>query len=152
MLTEYHSSYISTIWYNAIWEKRNNYTDKYTYIDKYGYGIATWVSFQEAINNYLSDNEELLEDLKDKEKEIGIKLNQLQDMPNSDYQKYLDILTEMYSNFSSMVSLTNTPTGAYREYGEKCNEYSENFEAEYKKLLVLMPDIEITESNLLNEN
>lgn len=152
VLAEYHSSYISTIWYNAIFEKRDNYTDKYAYIDEYGYGINMWVSFQEAINNYLLDNKELLEDLKDKEKEIGIKLNELQNTPNSEYQKYLDILTEMYSIHSNMVSLANTPTGAYKEYGEKCNEYSEDFEAEYKKLLVLMPDIEITETNLLNEN
>lgn len=147
VLAEYHSSYITTIWYNAIFEKRNNYTDKYTK-NKY----ASWVSFQEAINNYLLDNKELLEDLEDKEKEIGIKLNELQDMPNSDYQKYLDILTEMYSNFSSMVSLANSPTGAYKEYGEKCNKYSENFDAEYKKLLILNPDIETTESNILNVN
>ncbi len=151
-IAEYHSSYISSIWYNAIFKQRNTYTDKYAFPeDEYGYGVNMWVSFQEAINNYLLDNKELLQNLKDKEKEIETKLNELQNMPTNEYQKHLDILTEMYSKFNNMVSLVNSPTGTYKEYGEKCNKYKEEFESEYKKLLVLIPDIEKTGNNILNE-
>ena len=48
----------------------------------------------------------------------------------------------MYTNLSMLVSLANSPTGTYKEYGEKCNEYKEQFEIEYNKLLVMLPMIE----------
>lgn len=141
-IAEYHSAYITSTWYNAIFKKRDTYTDKYAFPeDEYGYGVTMWVDFQTAISNYLSDNKQALEELKDFEKEIASKLNTLQNVPNESYRNSLEIVTSMYSNFSSLVSLANNPTGTYREYGEKCNKYKENFESDYKKLLLLIPDI-----------
>lgn len=139
----YHTSYITTTWYNAIFKERNSYTDKYAFPeDEYGYGVNMWVDFQTAINNYLSDNNAGLQELQNEELKIQAKLSELQNIPNEEYKNYLDIITEMYTNLSMLVSLANSPTGTYKEYGEKCNEYKEQFEIEYNKLLVMFPMIE----------
>lgn len=143
---EYHSTYLTQIWYNAIFKNRDSYTDKYTFPeDSYGYGVRMWSDFQTAIRSYLSDNKDELQKLKEEESKINVKLSELQDIPNEQYQKHLDILTEMYSNFSMMVSLSNNPTGTYKEYQEKRNKYSEQFESEYNKLLILVPEIQVNE-------
>ncbi len=151
IIAELHSSYITSIWYNAIFKKHDTYTDKYVFpVDEYGYGVNTWVSFQTAINNYKSANRESLNELQNIKNELGIRLNNLQNIPNDKYKKQIDLLTEMYSKFSTLISLANTPTGTYKEYGEKCNKYKEEFRTEYEKLLILVPNIRTDTTNFKN--
>ena len=142
-LAKFHSAYISSIWYNSIFKKRDSYTDKYAFPeDKYGYGINMWADFSDAINNYISDNCTQLELLSQKDLEFRENLNKLQSKNNKNYQNHIIILNEMYSNFSSLISLVNSPTGTYKEYVEKTHKYEENFDSEYKKILILLLEIE----------
>lgn len=141
-VTEYHSSYISTIWYNAIFKKRDSLTDKYTFPeDEYGYGVKMWTDFQTAINNYLLENVEAFEELENQRQNIENDLNKLQSLKNDNSKESLEVITSMYGNLTNLISLSTSPTGNYTEYGEKYNKYKEAFDSEYNKLVLLIPNI-----------
>ncbi len=149
LVTELHTSYITQIWYNAIFEKKFTYTDEYIYVDKYDTGYKMNVSFSEAIENYLTTNESQILKLKEYKNEIQQDLIKLQQKPNNKYSSALNSLQNMYAKFTTLLDLVTSPTGAYKDYAEKCHRYSEEFKSEYDKLIVLIP--EINQKNIEDE-
>lgn len=147
--SEFHAAYITQIWYNAIFEKRDPYTNKYIFVDKYGTGYEGKVEFNEAIENYLTANKNQISNLKKYKDEIQTDMIKLQQTPNSKYSLALNSLQNMYAKFNTLLDLVSSPTGAYKDYTEKWHEYSEDFKSEYDKLIVLIP--EISQENTENE-
>lgn len=140
--TEYHSTYISAIWYNAIFKKRDSLTDKYAFPeDEYGYGVNMWVNFQTAINSYVLDNKQAFEELEKQRQDIENNIDKLQSLKDESSKESFELITSMYGNLTNLISLSNSPTGTYKEYGEKYNKYKEEFNSEYNKLILLVPDI-----------
>ena len=149
MATEAHAAYITKVWYNAIFEKRDAYTDEYIYIDKYGTGFKFNVTFSEAIENYLTKNKTQISKLKEYKNEIQEDMIKLQQTPNSEYSSALNSIQNMYAKFNTLLDLLSSPTGAYKDYAEKWHGYSEDFKSEYDKLIVLIP--EISQENIEKE-
>lgn len=149
IVAEFHAAYITQIWYNAIFDKRDTYTDKYIYVDEYGYGFKSNVTFSKAIENYLTTNKSQISKLEEYQNEIQQDMIKLQQTPNSEYSLALNSLQNMYAKFNTVLDLVSSPTGAYKDYAEKWHGYSEDFKAEYDKLIVLIP--EISQENIEDE-
>ena len=108
---------VMKVWYNAIYEKHDTETDKYTR-NEYGF-----LDFNEALDNLysstsfsakveaLSASELLLEDLM-----------KLLNNPPEECKEANDILVEMYNAHKNLCSLVVSPTGSYTSYREDVDE------------------------------
>lgn len=123
---------IGKVWYNAIF-------DKFSWSDNYYQYKST--DFNESIKKYLTINKDKIDKLKEQQKEIQKEVLKLQKKPNQKYKEAYDKMIELYGAFNNLVDQATSPSGTYRDYVSKYNQYSEDLNAAYEQLVVLIPEI-----------
>ena len=123
---------IGQVWYKAIFDDFNYWDDYYQYKSS---------DFNTSIKNYLTTNKDKIDKLKEQQKEIQEEVLKLQKKPNQKYKEAYGKMIELYGAFNNLVDQATSPSGTYRDYVSKYNQYSEDLIAAYKQLVVLIPEI-----------
>lgn len=124
---------ICSVWYNAIWEKDNADTAKYT---------STARDFDEALSNLFSDEEFInkITAIRNKQTEIDTYLGKLKKPPKKFEDAYEEFI-ELYYSYSDYSDFVISCKGSY-------NTYTEDFS---KKSSVLMENYREIKVSLLGE-
>ena len=123
---------IGQVWYKAIFDDFNYWDDYYQYRSS---------DFNTAISNYLTTNKDKIDYLKEQQNEIKEEVAKLQNQPNQKYKEAYDKMIELYGAFNNLVNQATSPSGTYRDYVSKYNQYSEDLSSAYEQLSVLIPEI-----------
>lgn len=132
---------IGKVWYNAIFDKFSVWDDYYQYKS---------TDFNESIAKYLTKNKDKIDKLKEQQKEIKEEVLKLQKKPNEKYKDAYDKMIELYGAFNNLVDQATSPSGTYKDYVAKYHQYSEDLNAAYEQLVVLIPEIKDYKANMEN--
>ena len=126
----------SRVWSNAIFEKEDSETNKYTKSN------GAFVSdFNTAIINIFSDSEiqEKIADIEKGQDNVSSLLKTLQEVPEG-YEKIYDTITELSTAFRSLTDFAINPQGNLQTFNSTKQEKIDDFMDLYNKLETQMPD------------
>ena len=123
---------IGQVWYKAIFDDFSYWDDYYQYRSD---------DFNTSISKYLTINKDKIDSLKKQQDEIKEEVLKLQNKPNQKYKEAYDKMIELYGAFNNLVDQATSPSGTYRDYVSKYHQYSEDLNAAYEQLVVLIPEI-----------
>lgn len=129
---------IGQVWYKAIFDDFNYWDDYYQYRSS---------DFNTSISKYLTTNKDKIDNLKKQQNEIKKEVTKLQNHPNQKYKEAYDKMIELYGAFNNLVDQAISPSGTYRDYVSKYNQYSEDLSSAYEQLSVLIPEIKDYKEN-----
>ncbi|MDO4393061.1 MAG: hypothetical protein Q4C80_01435 [Bacillota bacterium] len=110
---------ICNVWDNAISEKRDDETNKYTI--KNGKFVE---DFNDALTNLFEDESytESVSKIKESRSNVNVLMKQLRNPPKEYEAVYTD-LKELYENYLKLTSMVINPRGSYNEFSEELNKY-----------------------------
>lgn len=134
---------IGQVWYKAIFDDFNYWDDYFQYRSS---------DFNTSISKYLTTNKDKIDNLKKQQNEIKEEVAKLQNHPNPKYKEAYDKMIELYGAFNNLVNQATSPSGTYRDYVSKYNQYSEDLSSAYEQLSVLIPEIKDYKETTDNNN
>ena len=104
---------IKSIWYNTIYEKSDDKTDKYTK-DSYRYFND---DFNTSLNKYFADSPyiELVNNIEENQKTINNAINELSNPPEEMKEAYAD-LKQLYNDYIALNNYCTNPQGNLTSY------------------------------------
>lgn len=129
---------LSSVWHDAIFEKSEVETIAYVTDSKTG----EFLDFNKAIDNLYMD-EAFIEDIDFLKQCLDIAEESFKNMKNvpEQYKDCYNTLTEMYKDFTSMISMVVSPNGSYQEFTDKFVEHDSEFMQNYNLVKTQLPDI-----------
>ena len=119
-----------SVWSNAIWEKADSKTDKYTrpngvFVD----------DFNDALSNLTSDETVMQQraDLSLQVDNVSEKMEKMKNPPEGLEDKY-ETLKEMFDVYSDFLDVAVHPSGSYTSYNSDINSYDTSFMKLYRKV------------------
>lgn len=124
------------VWGNAIYEEKDNETDKYTRPD--GYFVS---DFNDALANlYLdSDTNDTIEDIESNQASVKEIIKKLQNPPEG-LDKCYDTISDLYEAYKTLTDLAISPSGNYNGFSTKKSDAVSDFMSAYEKLDNQIPD------------
>lgn len=121
---------INKVWYNSIWEKDDEETNKYTKKD----GVFN-DDFNDSLSTLFIDQEfsELVDEIKNDQQEIGQKLKEMKEYPEGFEEEYQD-LKEFYNNYVDLSNLCINPSGNYNSYTSRFHDADDKVSNSYTKM------------------
>ena len=109
---------IKQVWYNAIYEKSNSETDKYT--KPKGYYVS---DFNDALQNLFSDSSfsSQIADINDNKDTVNSLMKKLKNPPE-EYKDAYESLSKLYDAYISLTNLATDPTGSLQTYSQNFND------------------------------
>lgn len=114
---------IVQVWNNAIWEKGDSETDKYTRPD--GYFVT---DFNDALDNLFSDSDfyaqigSIKENQMEVDSIVGLLVN-----PPEEYKNAYESLAKCYDAYRRFISMAINPTGSLNSFSEDFNNIDKEF-------------------------
>ena len=126
--TENVGNQICSVWNNAIFDKDNENTAKYTSGTK---------DFNEALSNLFADEEFIgkITAIRDKQSEIDIYLGKLKNPPEK-FEDAYDEFKELYYAYSDYVDFVLSCKGSYNTYTENISQKSSTLMDSYREIKV----------------
>ncbi|OLR58529.1 hypothetical protein BHF70_02170 [Anaerostipes sp. 494a] len=108
---------IKKVWYNAIYEERNDSTDKYTRPN--GYFVS---DFNDALQNLYSDSSFSLQvsGIEDNQDTVNTQMKKLKNPPD-EYEDAYEAVTELYDAYLTLTNLAIDPTGSLQTFSSNFN-------------------------------
>lgn len=127
------------VWYNAIYDRYNSETLKYT---------SSASNFDEALVNLYNDTETILRcaKIKDYKEELQSTMRNLSNPPDGLEMCY-EAALDYHSAINDLADLALNPQGSYNSFSNEVNEKIGNCNSTYNKLSVLVPELETETSN-----
>ncbi len=124
------------VWYNAIYEKKDSTTDKYTRPS--GYFVS---DFNTALANLYdaSTTKATKEDIESNQILVKDMMKELQNPPEG-LEKCYETVTELYTAYKGLTDLAISPTGSLTSFSESRNTKISNFMDLFDKLDNQIPD------------
>ena len=109
---------IKQVWYNAIYEKSDSKTDKYT--KPKGYYVS---DFNDALQNLFSDSSfsGQIADINDNKDTVNSLMKKLKNPPE-EYKDAYESLSKLYDAYISLTNLAIDPTGSLQTYSQNFND------------------------------
>lgn len=109
---------IKQVWYNAIYEKSDSKTDKYT--KPKGYYVS---DFNDALQNLFSDSSfgSQIADINDNKDTVNSLMKKLKNPPE-EYKDAYESLSKLYDAYISLTNLATDPTGSLQTYSQNFND------------------------------
>ena len=106
------------VWYNAIYEKSDSKTDKYT--KPKGYYVS---DFNDALQNLFSDSSfsSQIADINDNKDTVNSLMKKLKNPPE-EYKDAYESLSKLYDAYISLTNLATDPTGSLQTYSQNFND------------------------------
>ena len=126
--TENVGNQICSVWNNAIWDKSNENTAKYT---------STAKDFNEALSNLFADEEFInkITAIRNKQSEIDTYLGKLKNPPEK-FEDAYDEFKELYYVYSDYVDFVILCKGSYNTYTEDLSKKSSALMESYREIKV----------------
>lgn len=123
-------NFIKSVWYNAIYEERDNETDQYTM--KNGEFVD---DFNDALSGLLSDENFInsISAIEINQSEVTVLMKQLKNPPKK-YEEAYSVLKEYYDNYLKMTKIVISPTGSLNTFSEDFNTYDNDTADSYEKM------------------
>lgn len=121
---------IMSVWYNAIYEKRDDQTDKYTIVN------GKFVDdFNDALDNLFADKNfiDSISEIELNQSEVTELMKKLKNPPRK-YEEAYSVLTIYYDNYLKMTKSVISPTGSLNTFSEDFNTYDEDTVNAYEKM------------------
>ena len=121
---------IKSVWYNAIFEERDNETDQYTmkngkFVDDFNDALSELFSDENFINS--------ISEIEINQSEVTDLMKQLKNPPKK-YEEAYSVLKEYYDNYLKMTKIVISPTGNLITFSEDFNTYDSNTVDSYEKM------------------
>lgn len=125
---------IKNVWYNSIYEEKDESTDKYTMQN----GIFV-DDFNDALSNLFRDADhiESVSYIKDNQSQVSDLMKELQNPPKEHEEAY-SVLKTYYDNYLEITNLVVNPTGNYDSYSEKYNTSVIDTANSYEKMTLYL--------------
>ena len=133
---ESSANLIKQVWYNAIYEKQDDETDKYTKPD--GYFVS---DFNDALGNLYSDESfsRKISSIKDNQDTVGGLMKELKNPPD-EYKEAYDALSVFYEAYISLTNCAIDPSGSLQTYSSSFNDADTNTLNAYKSMELYLDD------------
>ena len=133
---ESSANLIKQVWYNAIYEKQDDETDKYTKPD--GYFVS---DFNDALGNLYSDESfsRKISSIKDNQEPVGGLMKELKNPPD-EYKEAYDALSVFYEAYISLTNCAIDPSGSLQTYSSSFNDADTNTLNAYKSMELYLDD------------
>ena len=122
------------VWHNAIYEERDEETDKYTrFVD----------DFNEALMNLHSDSSTIntVSNIEENQESVKNIMKDLQNPPE-ELEKCYETLSNLYESYQTLTDLAISPSGNYNSFSESKNNAVSNFMSAYEKLDTQIPEMQ----------
>lgn len=108
---------IKQVWYNSIYEKRDDTTDKYT--RPKGYFVS---DFNDALGNLFSDTsfQSKIGSIEDNQKTVNSLMKELKNPPE-EYKDAYEAISELYDAYISLTNLATDPSGSLQTFSTNFN-------------------------------
>ena len=109
---------IKKVWYNAIYEERDNSTDKYTRPN--GYFVS---DFNDALQNLYSDSNFSFQisGIQDNQDTVNSLMKKLKNPPD-EYEDAYEAVTELYDAYLTLTNLVTDPSGSLQTFSSNFND------------------------------
>ncbi|MBQ8325555.1 MAG: zinc ribbon domain-containing protein [Lachnospiraceae bacterium] len=124
------------VWGNAIFQNRDEETDKYTRPD------GSFVSdFNEAVANlYIdSDTQDIISNISSNQMSVKRLIKQLQNPPKG-LEKCYDTVSDLYEAYKTLTDLAISPSGNYSGFSANKSDVVSDFMSAYEKLDNQLPE------------
>lgn len=121
---------IKSVWYNAIYEKRDSATDKYTRPD------GSFVSdFNTALGNLFADSSfiQTIDDIKENQALVSGYMKDLKNPPEG-YEDAYSAVKECYDDYVTFTNMVINPTGSLQTFSTNFNDVDTSFVNNYQAL------------------
>ncbi len=121
---------IKSVWYNAIYEKRDSSTDKYT--KPRGY----WVDdFNEALGNLFADStfKNKISKIETNQKSVESLMRKLKNPP-AEYEDAYDAIKDLYNAYLELTNLATNPQGSLQTFSSNFNKADSDTLKYYKAM------------------
>ena len=133
---ETSANLIKQVWYNAIFEERDDKTDKYTRPD--GYFVA---DFNDALGNLFADPDfsSQISNIEDNQDTVNALMKKLKNPPD-EYKDAYDAISDLYNAYISLTNCATDPTGSLQTYASTFNDADTNTLNAYKAMELYLGD------------
>ena len=109
---------IKQVWYNSIYEKRDDTTDKYT--RPKGYFVS---DFNDALGNLFLDTsfQSKISSIEENQKTVSSLMKELKNPPE-EYKDAYEAISELYDAYISLTNLATDPSGSLQTFSTNFNE------------------------------
>lgn len=109
---------VKKVWYNAIYEERDDSTDKYTRPN--GYFVS---DFNDALQNLYSDSSFSLRigGIEDNQDTVNSLMKKLKNPPD-EYEDAYEAVTELYNAYLILTNLATDPSGSLQTFSSNFND------------------------------
>lgn len=123
-------NFIKNVWYNVIFEERDNETDQYTikngeFVDDFNDALSELFSDENFINS--------ISEIETNQAEVTDLMKQLKNPPKK-YEEAYTVLKEYYDNYLKMTKTVISPTGSLTTFSEDFNTYDNDTVDLYEKM------------------
>lgn len=124
------------VWGNAIYEDKDNETDKYTRPN--GYFVS---DFNEALGNLYADSQtkDTIDDIENNQASVKELIKKLQNPPEG-LDKCYDTVSDLYEAYKTLTDLAINPSGNYSGFSTKKSDAVSDFMSAYEKLDNQIPE------------
>ncbi len=121
---------IKSVWYNAIYEKRNSETDQYTM--KKGKFVD---DFNDALSELFADENftNSIFEIETNQSQVIDLMKQLKNPPKK-YEEAYSVLMAYYDNYLKMTKIVINPTGSLNTFSEDFDTYDNDTVDSYEKM------------------
>lgn len=134
-----------SVWYNAIYKKDDNITNKYTKKASSSYNCKQYYSFvndfNEALENLFSDSDvkKKISSIQNSQSSVNDLMKKLQN-PSNELKDCHDAVFELNETYNSLVSLATDPSGSYSTYSSDVTSKINEFKNKYTNLKNKIPE------------
>ena len=124
------------VWYNAIYEKRDDKTDKYT--RPKGYFVS---DFNDALGNLYADSSfsSKISSIEDNQDTVNALMKKLKNPPD-EYKDAYDAVSDLYDAYISLTNCATDPSGSLQTYSSTFNDADTNTLNAYKAMELYLDD------------
>lgn len=127
---------IKSVWYNAIYEERDNTTDKYTRPD--GFFVD---DFNDALANLFADTTftEIIEEIKENQKIVSGYMKDLKNPPEG-FEDAYSAVKDCYDIYLSFTNMVINPSGSLQTFSSNFNDADTSFVNKYNALKLYLEE------------
>ena len=133
---ESSANLIKQVWYNAIYEKKDDKTDKYTCPK--GYFVS---DFNDALGNLYADLSfsSKISSIEDNQDTVNALMKKLKNPPD-EYKDAYDAVSDLYDAYISLTNCATDPSGNLQTYSSTFNDADTNTLNAYKAMELYLDD------------
>lgn len=133
---ESSANLIKQVWYNAIYEKRDDKTDKYT--RPKGYFVS---DFNDALGNLYADSDfsSKINSIEDNQDTVNGLMKKLKNPPD-EYKDAYDAVSDLYDAYISLTNCATDPSGSLQTYSSTFNDADTNTLNAYKAMKLYLDE------------